>query len=83
MTRENHFGRRAGMEVCIHTCAVGNRAYQVETVGNRAYRMELEARSHLRGWKPRLPGGDGWKPRLPDGTCRVDFMEASLNASKF
>ena len=81
------------MEVCTHTCAVSNRAYQVETVSNRAYqvetvsnrayRMELEARSHLRGCKPRLPGGSGFKLRLPDGTCRVDFMEASLNASKF
>ena len=46
MTRENHFGRRAGMEVCAHTCAVANRAYQVETVVNRAYRMELEACAH-------------------------------------
>ena len=81
------------MEACAHTCAVANRAYQVEAVvnrayqveevENRAYRMELEARSHLRGWKPRLLGGDGCKPRLPDGTCRVDFMEAPLNASKF
>ena len=62
MTRENHFGRRAGMEVCAHTCAVSNRAYQVETVENRAYQC---------------------KPRLPNGTCRVDFMEAPLNASKF
>ncbi len=40
MTRENHFGRRAGMEVCTHTCAVVNRAYQVETVVNRAYQVE-------------------------------------------
>ena len=40
MTRENHFGRRAGMEACAHTCAVSNRAYQVETVVNRAYQVE-------------------------------------------
>ena len=28
------------MEVCTHTCAVVNRAYQVEADENRAYRME-------------------------------------------